>query len=95
MGGEMETSMVMAIDESLVHLEKTVAGRPTRFEKNKQFGLFGPISISWVGEDWQDEEGNPIGIGGNPIGATKEKGKVIFKSFAESIAGGLLEISKW
>lgn len=94
-GGEMETSMVMAIDERLVHLEKAVAGTPTRFEKNKQFGLFGPISISWIGEDWQDEEGNPIGIGGNPIGATKEKGRVIFKSFAESIAEGLLEISRW
>lgn len=94
-GGEMETSMVMAIDEKLVNLDVSVAGKPKHTICNKQLGLFGPISISWIGEDWVDEEGDPIGIGGNPSGATVEKGKVIFKSFSESIAQGLIEISKW
>lgn len=94
-GGEMETSMVMAIDEDIVHLDVAREGVPTAFVKNKHFGLFGPISISWIGEDWKDQEGNPIGIGGNPVGATAEKGKIIFKSFAESIARGLIEISRW
>ena len=34
-GGEMETSMVMAVDESLVKLELSEAGIPTAFEHNK------------------------------------------------------------
>ena len=94
-GGEMETSMVMAIDEELVKLDTSVAGKPKHIADNKELGLFGPISITWVGEDWVDDKGNPIGIGGDPSGATAQKGKVILQSFTESIVQGLVNINRW
>ena len=51
-GGEMETSMVMAVDESLVKLELSEAGEPTAFEKTAP-EPYGPVSIGWVSEDWK------------------------------------------
>ena len=41
------------------------------------------------------EEGKPIGIGGDPKGATAEKGRRIYDSFVESIVAGLKEIRRW
>ena len=38
-GGEMETSMVMAVDESLVKLELSEAGIPSAFEHNQALKL--------------------------------------------------------
>ena len=44
-GGEMETSMVMAVDESLVKLELSEAGEPMAFEKTRALKPYGPVSI--------------------------------------------------
>ena len=48
-----------------------------------------------VSEEWENEDGKPIGIGGDPSGATAEKGNQIYDSFVESILSGLKEIRKW
>ena len=94
-GGEMETSMVMAVDEALVKLETAEEGIPTPFKDNKALLPYGSVSIGWVSEDWQTKEGKPIGIGGNPSGATKEKGRIILETSARTLIPGLLEIMKW
>ena len=94
-GGEMETSMVMAVDPSLVKLETSEAGIPTAFKHNQALQPYGPVSIGWVSEDWKTEDGKPIGIGGDPSGATAEKGRIILKTSAEALVPGLLEIKKW
>ncbi len=94
-GGEMETSMVMAINESLVKLESSQTGIPTPFLNNKALLPYGPVTIGWVSEDWKTQEGKPIGIGGNPKGATSDKGKIILKTSADVLIPGLLEIRKW
>lgn len=91
-GGEMETSMVMAIDPSLVKLETSEAGEPTAFEGNKSLMPYGKVSISWMGEDWKTKEGKPIGIGGDPKGATPDKGRIILETSARELVQGLLEI---
>ena len=83
-GGEMETSMVMAIDESLVKLETSEKGIP----KNKAM----QTHLSWLGTDWVTEQGKPIGIGGDPKGATKEKGEVILTISAKAIVKDLILI---
>ena len=62
-GGEMETSMVMAIDESLVKLETSEKGIP----KNTAM----KAHLSWLASDWVTEQQKPFGIGGDPKGATK------------------------
>lgn len=91
-GGEMETSMVMAEDERLVHLEWSKAGVPEKFKDNHTFTIYGPVTMGWVSEEWVDEDGNPIGIGGDPSGATAEKGEIIYQSFIQSMVKGLNEI---
>lgn len=94
-GGEMETSMVMAVDESLVKLETSKAGIPTAFVGNQTLKTGGSVTIGWVSEDWKTEEGEPIGIGGDPSGASAEKGRVILETSARVLVPGLLEIRKW
>lgn len=94
-GGEMETSMVMAVDESLVKLELSEAGMPTAFMETKAVKPYGNVSIGWVSEDWKTAEGKPIGIGGDPKGATAEKGRIIIRTSAKELIPGLLEIRDW
>lgn len=83
-GGEMETSMVMAVDESLVKLETSEKG----IQKNQALQLH----AGWLAEDWVTEDGKPIGIGGDPKGATKEKGKIILEVSAHEIVQQLIKI---
>lgn len=94
-GGEMETSMVMALHPECVKLEASVAGRPEAFVQNKTLLPYGNVSIGWVSEDWKDQNGNPIGIGGDPSGATAQKGEIILRTSARELVPGLLEILKW
>ena len=94
-GGEMETSMVMAVDPSLVKLETSKAGIPMAFKDNKALMPYGAVSIGWVSEDWKTEDGTPIGIGGDPSGATAEKGRIILETSANVLVPGLMELRKW
>lgn len=91
-GGEMETSMVMAIDPSLVKLETSEAGIPSAFLHNKSLRPFGSVALNWMGEDWRTADGKPIGIGGDPSGATAEKGEIILRTSAKVLVQGLMEI---
>lgn len=86
-GGEMETSMVMAIDDSLVKLDTAEKG----ILKNQSLQLH----LGWLGEDWVTESGKPIGIGGDPSGATAEKGKIILETSAKVLVPDLLKIRDW
>lgn len=94
-GGEMETSMVMAVHPECVKLDTAVAGYPKSFAENKALLPYGAVTIGWVSEDWTDAKGNPIGIGGNPKGATAEKGEIILRVSAKQLVPGLLEMLKW
>ena len=95
-GGEMETSMVMAVDPSLVKLNTAVPGKPAAaFEHAKAVGMYGPAAMGWVSEDWVDPQGDPIGIGGDPSGASAEKGEIILSVSAKSLVPALLEIRDW
>lgn len=91
-GGEMETSMVMAVDPSLVKPETSVAGIPTDFTDTRSLKPYGSVSISWMSEDWKTADGTPIGIGGDPSGATAEKGNIILRTSAKELVPGLLDI---
>lgn len=94
-GGEMETSMVMAVDPSLVKLETAQAGIPTAFVSNQTLKTGGSVTIGWVSEDWKTADGTPIGIGGDPAGATAEKGRIILETSAKVLVPGLREIRDW
>lgn len=92
-GGEMETSMVMAARPELVALEASVPGVPVKYEGNKVLSYMGPVSLGWVADEWRASDGSAIGIGGDPRGATAEKGETIFRFIGKSIAQGLREIA--
>lgn len=83
-GGEKETSMVMAIDEDLVKLKTSEKGIP----KNTAM----QTHLSWLASDWVTEQQKPFGIGGDPSGATKEKGKIILSVSAKEIVKDLILI---
>ena len=85
--------MVTAIAPSRVKPDTARAGIPAAFEGNQSLSPYGgSVSISWMGEDWKTKEGSPIGIGGDPSGATAEKGKIILRTSAKALVQGLLEI---
>lgn len=94
-GGEMETDMVLAERPDLVDLSVSEAGIPKIFGDNKTVTVYGPITLGWVSEEWVTKDDKPIGIGGDPSGATAEKGEIIYNSFLDSIIPGLMEIRKW
>ena len=85
----------MAVDENLVKLETSVSGMPTAFMNNKALKIGGNVTIGWVSEDWKTADGAPIGIGGDPSGATAEKGRIILETSAKVLLPGLKEIRDW
>ncbi len=93
-GGEMETAMVMAIDESLVDLETSAPGHHRYTRKGKKLSFGGSVALPWMGEDFVTEEDCPIGIGGDPSGATAEKGEIILDESANEAAQGIIEIAE-
>ena len=48
-----------------------------------------------MGEEFVTEDGRPIGIGGDPRGATAEKGIIILETSARELVPALLEIRDW
>ena len=48
--------------------------------------------LSWLASNWVTEQQKPFGIGGDPSGAIKEKGKIILIVSAKEIAKQLIAI---
>ena len=94
-GGEMETSMVMAIKPGSVKLELSEAGYKGSYEGKKAVKFGGSKSLAWMGKDFITEDGKPIGILGDPAGASAEKGEIILKTTAETLVPAFLEIRDW
>ena len=74
-GGEMETSMILAERPELVKMETAQAGIPRKFMGNRSLTVYGPITLGWVSEEWETEDGTPIGIGGGPQRGHGRKGR--------------------
>ena len=95
-GGEMETSMVLAVNPSAVKLELSETGYrgPSR-EGKTAIRFQGEHALTWMGEDFVTKDGRPIGIGGDPRGATAEKGRIILETSARELVPSFLEIRDW
>lgn len=94
-GAEMETSMVMAIKPDTVKLEYSEAGYLGEYDGKKAVKFSGSKSIPWMGRDFVTAEGKPIGILGDPAGATAEKGEIILRTTAKTLVPAFLEIRDW
>ena len=91
-GGEMETSMVMAIDENLTDLKESRRGHYKYKSDNGSLNFSGPLALPWLADDFVDDDGKPLGIGGDPSGASGAKGKIILDVSARDCALGIAEI---
>lgn len=94
-GGEMETSMAMAIAPESVKLEYSEAGYRSAYEGKKAVRFSGEHALNWMGEDFTTADGRPIGIVGDPKGASAEKGETILRVSAKELVEPLLEIKAW
>ena len=82
--------------QAAVKLELSETGYrgPSR-EGRKAIRFSGEHALTWMGEDFVTEDGRPIGIGGDPRGATAEKGRIILETSARELIPALLEIRDW
>lgn len=95
-GGEMETSMAMAIKPKTVKLKYAQTGyKKGGYKKDGAINFSNETALNWMGKDLQTATGQPIGIGGNPKGATATKGELILTKSAQSLIPALLEIRDW
>lgn len=95
-GGEMETSMVMALHPETVKLEEAKTGyKKGGYSQKGAINFSNATALPWMAEDLETEDGTPIGIGGNPKGATAEKGEIILTRSAKALIPAFLEIRDW
>lgn len=95
-GGEMETSMVLALHPETVKLEYSVAGyKRGGYEHKKHINFSNATALNWMADDLRTIDNIPIGIGGDLKGATAEKGDIILKRSAKELIPALLEIKEW
>ena len=65
------------------------------WEGKKAIRFSGEHALTWMGEEFVTEDGRPIGIGGDPRGATAEKGRIILETSAREPVPAFLEIRDW
>lgn len=95
-GGEMETSMVMALHPETVKLQLAETGyKKGGYPSDKSVNFSGEAALPWMGEDLRTADGRPIGIGGDPRGATAEKGEIILRASARKLVPALMAIRDW
>lgn len=90
-GGEMETSMAMAINENLVDLKTSQKSHYKYKKEDGKLNFSGPLALPWLAEDFINDQGEPLGIGGLPSGASAQKGEIILEISARDCSEGIVE----
>ena len=91
-GGELETSMVMHLDPTLVHMEWAVDEENPKFAHGKLINLTGPVTMNWSSL----HDIAPSGISGQASFGTPEKGEVIVSYLTNILSQTIEEIdSNW
>ena len=91
-GGDMETSMMLALDP--VHVDMTQAQNfaSTSQDRAQRFDILGNGKSAKLG--WQMQDYNPAGAVGNAAAATTEKGRIVVEAAGRSLAKLLAEIEQ-
>ena len=98
---ELETSQVMAHDESLVRMDRAVSqvpsGRPRSRTRSSRSD--GAPDVAFQGYEFflfatDHQEFTPSGVIGNPFRSTAEKGERTYERYAEHLAAALAEFEK-
>ena len=90
--GEMETSMMLALDAGQVDMAKAEHFHSTSQDRAEKFSILGDGRSAKLG--WQMQDYNPHGAAGNAAAASAEKGKAVLDAAGRSLAQLLSEIDR-
>jgi creatinine amidohydrolase len=91
-GGEIETSMMLALRPQTVAMERARDFRSTSQDRAAAFPILGNGSSAKLG--WQMQDYNPAGAAGNAQAATAEKGEAVVQAAGRQLALLLAELSR-
>ena len=91
-GGDMETSMMLALDPARVDMAQARDFRSTAQDRAQRFDILGNGKSAKLG--WQMQDYNPAGAVGNAAAATTEKGRAVVDAAGLSLARLLAEIDR-
>jgi len=91
-GGEIETSMMLALRPQSVAMERARNFKSTSQERAAAFPILGNGSSAKLG--WQMQDYNPAGAAGNAEAATAEKGEALVQAAGRQLALLLAEFSR-
>ena len=92
-GGELETSLVLALDPGAVHMDRAESGgdRVTKLYGNlKYLSLEGALPTAWLTRDLSEN-----GVIGDPTNASVERGERLLAHLAEGLSGVFAEICEF
>lgn len=90
--GEIETSMMLALDASQVRMELAENFASTSEDRARQFSILGNGKSAKLG--WQMQDYNPAGAVGNARAATAEKGAAVLSAAGRALALLLAEVAQ-
>lgn len=79
--GEIETSLILAMEPDLVDMEKAVKHFAHFPETDTNLFYFGAALTAWLADDW-----SPTGVFGDATLGTAEKGRLLLASGAQALA---------
>jgi creatinine amidohydrolase len=91
-GGEIETSMMLALRPQFVAMERARNFRSTSQDRAAAYPILGNGSSAKLG--WQMQDYNPAGAAGNAQAATAEKGEAVVQAAGQQLALLLAELSR-
>lgn len=91
-GGDIETSMMLALKPELVDMSKAQNFRSTAQDRADKFNILGDGKSAKLA--WQMQDYNTLGAAGNAAAATAEKGRAILNAAGRSFAALLQEIDQ-
>lgn len=91
-GGDMETSMMLALRPATVDMAQARDFRSTAEERARRFPVLGNGSSAKLG--WQVQDYNPMGAAGHAALASADKGRAVIDSAGRQLAALLREISE-
>ena len=90
--GEVETSMMLALDAAHVDLTQAQNFASTSQDRAGKFSILGNGKSAKLG--WQIQDYNPSGAVGNAAAATADKGQALVQAAGRSLAALLVELDQ-
>ncbi|MDQ6881065.1 MAG: creatininase family protein [Pseudomonadota bacterium] len=91
-GGEIETSMMLALRPQLVAMGQARNFKSTSQQRAAQYPILGNGRSAKLG--WQIQDYNPAGAAGDAASATAEKGEAVLRATGEQLALLLAELCR-